>query len=214
MYVNDDLQKRVIIHDAMRAEKFFKTTKEKFGLIFAGNVENNLLFQKGFSRKISQQLHDDIYNTLTDTGIYACTTNEVFFHNTRKGSAKNSKLEILYKFNQCYDVVRRPFGLILAENCCVIAAKKGYYDTCPKSDLVIEVLTKKLSHFKYLEDLTVTEGTMSEFLQTVYRNETNIAIVKISKNKYIWFNSPKKYKELAVKLASLPKGFYPELYRI
>ena len=64
------------------------------------------------------------------------------------------------------------------------------------------------SRFAFIE----RQGTLKEIEKTILQGETNLVVIKISPNQYIWFNAKIAYERLFPKLAQIYGGFYPSLF--
>ncbi|MBN2422107.1 hypothetical protein JXB41_02680 [Candidatus Woesearchaeota archaeon] len=100
------------IFDPSFRDEFFRlgACKGREDLIFAGNVENNILFQADMTQEKLVDFHTRIALRLKPKGIYAFSTNDVFWHHREKvdweqvpdfNNGKGRR-----EYNALYDVLR------------------------------------------------------------------------------------------------------------
>jgi len=193
-------------------------TPNSFSFIFAGNLENNLVFQQGYTLEKAIGFRRLIARLLKPQGIYAFTTNDLFFNEQTPNSTRNvlqvldsSGLEILYKATQLTHVLEKDGKRYLSDNCGLITARKGEFETFPNGDRSIELIRKRLVEYRPDFEFVENSGSFEDFKHSL-ENQTNIAIIKIGKDQFHWFNVEGSYKDVFGRLAQSNTGFYPELF--
>lgn len=187
--------------------------------VFAGNLENNLIFQEGYSFASAVAFHRDIARIMKDSGIYTFSTNEMFFNDLTPGSVRNvlqvldeAGLEVLYKATQHIHVLDRPGQRIMTENCGIITAKKGSYEALPDAKSRIEATRKEFTDRFSKTNIVEGEGTLEDYRKSIGLSQTNLVLIKIGSNKYYWFNISGSYYDVCTALATTYDGFYPRLF--
>jgi|GEM_PF-4814349 len=211
---------RVQIASPSDAADFVSSQEDgSFSFIFSGNLENNMLFQPGYSRERGVTFHRDIARLLEEKGIYAYTTNEVFFNDTNPASARNVReilqeagLDILYKATQYTHVLQKNGQVAVTENCGIISAKSNEYGSLPHYERAINTVKQRLDSYKDSFQYIENEGTLKELQEAIASGQTNVAMVKVAPDKYHWFNIQGGYREVIPKLAKIGEGFYPDLF--
>lgn len=190
-----------------------------FSLIFSGNLENNLLFQKGYTRERGIGYHKNIARLLRQQGIYVYTTNDLFFNETSPQNPRSvigilgeAGLDILYKATQYTHTLLRNGQLVVTENCGLITAKQGEYNALPEFENRIAFVREQLGKFGVTYSFIENQGTLEELQNAIAQGQTNLALVKRAPDKYHWFNTQGSYAEVFPRFAQTGDGFYPELF--
>jgi len=226
VYVENDLfivdqknRENVYIEQPMDVLEYIKKKPSYlYSLIFSGNIENNLIFQNGYTFDRSVNFHKMLVEILKPGGIYAFTTNEIFFHNSESNNSKNilqvlekSGLEILYKATQLAFINKSTSKSIIVENCGLITARRGdfnsFLNATAATDTIRKIFMERYPEIESIEE----EGSYDKFKDSL-KKQTNLILIKINGNNYYWFNIKGEYKDVFMKLARL--NFFPELFTV
>lgn len=218
MVVDDQNRQRVTIEEPADALVYVpKQQTASVDFLFAGNLENNLIYQSGYDYSAAVRFHRELARLLRTSGIYTFSTNDIFFNDLTPNSAKNvmqvvdeAGLDILYKATQYTHILNREKDPIMTENCVSMCAKSGDYERMPKATELVERARNGFSehypHFTFIEG----EGTIEEYKKVTGQSQTNLVLIKIDRNKYHWFNMSGQYVDVFAKLATDNDGFYPD----
>lgn len=215
--ISEKNRSRVTVLPAQDARTFvLEEEPGSYTFIFSGNLENNILFQKGFNWIANAEFHKRVTGLLREKGVYAFTTNDVFFHTLRENDPWNvmqtidsAGLEVIFKATMYSEVLDNS---IIGENCGLVTARKGDYEALPNAEKVVGSVRKRFS--EYVPDIEVleAEGALEDFKSSIKDRQTNIVLVKTGPDRYHWFNMKGSYPEVFSRLAQHNSGFYPELF--
>lgn len=218
--ISSDNRMKVQVEPASNVFAFVETQPpERYSLIFSGNLENNLIYQDGYTFDQAVRYHKNILALLKHRGIYVFTSNEVFFNNVRPRSThsilsvvRESEMDILFKGTQYTHFLERDGKLVMTENCAIFTSKPGEYSHFPDYQQAILAIRKRMKD--YTPDLHVieAEGNLEELERNIEIGQTNLVLLKIGDKKYHWFNAAGGYKDVFAGLASQGDGYYPELF--
>ena len=128
------------------------------------------------------------------------------------GVLKTSNLDLLYKATQYTHILDREGKHIVTENCGIVTANKGNYDSLPDGNSHIQSIRTRLMTNN--PDLRYEEGrgTLDALVEAIRSGMTNIVVIKVADNQWHWFNLPETYDKVFPKLAKTDNGYYPDLF--
>ena len=220
LVVPRNIAERVVVLPAQDFSSWLTGVRSRqYGCCLAGNWHNNALFQHGMTFEKMVSRHRDLLKVLIPGGIYAFTSNALFWNDTRQNHLWNlgqvldeSGWEVLVAIIQHAEIMDET---IIGENIAVLACEKGRHRSFPDAERAIQIVEKILRRYEIEElDIIKRSGTYEQFRKSIESgNETNIVMIKTGVDTVWYVNLPGDYKTAFIKLVSLEdgKGFHPDI---